>query len=177
MTAVMRAPGVLAVSALVALACTDSTGPDLQGPSFARALINGSPWSIDDQGSFLWWVTADSALSVQTGPGTASPTGYRAIGFQVGHYRGPGTYPLAETVYPGPVSSGYYDVFAVLAGPSLVPAYSFQTGGVYKGTVRIIAVDTTLRAIVGTFEFTAGAPNGNAVVHITQGSFRIRLPT
>jgi hypothetical protein len=106
-------------------------------------------------------------------PGVVTPTGFRAIGFEIGHFRGPGTYPLEETVNPGTISAGYYDVFA---GQPPVPVSSFETGGPYKGVVRIVAVDTTLRTIVGTFEFVAGATPGTGVVHITQGSFRIRPP-
>jgi uncharacterized protein DUF6252 len=164
----MRVLRFAVVSALL-LACSDSTGISLQGPSFVRVRLDGHPIFWGEQDSFLWVVNGPT-LVVQAVPGTLLPANNRMIGFQIGDYRGPGTYALEENTTPGPVSDAFYEVWA---GQPLVPTQSFQTMGPYTGTVRIIAVDTTRGTLVGTFEFSAAATLGTGVVHITEGSFRI----
>lgn len=135
-----------------------------------RARIDGKLFSLDDHDAFLWAVNG-TALVVQAVPGTLGLAGNQWINIQIGNYRGPGAYALEETTNPGPISAGSY---GVIAGQPPVTVQSFSTMGPYKGSVRIIAEDTTLGAIVGTFEFSAGASTGTGEVHITQGSFRIR---
>ena len=159
-----------AVLSSLCLACSDATGISLQGPSFMSVRIDCSPFSWGEQDSFLWVVNGPTLL-VQAVPGTLLPTGNRMIGFQIGDYRGPGTYTLEENTTPGPVSDAFYEVWA--GGQPPVPTQSFQTMGPYTGSVRIIAVDTTRGTLVGTFEFAAAATVGTDVVHITEGSFRI----
>jgi len=162
----------LAVLSALCLACSDSTGISLQGPSFMRVRVDGSPVSWGEQDSFLWGVNGPTLL-VQALPGTLLPADNRVIGFQIGDYRGPGTYVLEQNTTPGPVSDAFYEVWA---GQPPVPTQSFQTMGPYTGSVRIIAVDTTRRTIVGTFAFSAAATMGTGVVHLTEGSFRIHQP-
>jgi hypothetical protein len=160
----------LAVLSALCLACSDSTGISLQGPSFMRVRVDGTVVSWDEQDSFLWVVNGPT-LVVQAVPGTLLPADNRMIGLQIGHYRGPGTYALEQNTTPGPVSDAFYSVYA--GGQPPVPTQSFATMGPYTGSVRIIAVDTTRATIVGTFEFSAAATVGTGVVHITEGSFRI----
>ena len=167
----MRVLRFAVVSALL-LACSDSTGISLQGPSFVRVRLDGRPISWGEQDSFLWVVNGPT-LVVQAVPGALLAAGNRIIGFQIGDYRGPGTYALEENTTPGPVSDAFYEVWA---GQPPVPTQNFQTMGPYTGSVRIIAVDTTRRTIVGTFEFSAAATLGTGVVHLTEGSFRIHQP-
>lgn len=166
----MRFLRLVAISAVLCLACSDSTGISVQGPSFMRARIDGSPFVLEEHDSFLWTVNG-TTLVVQGLPGTLAPAGNQYFDIQVGNYRGPGQYPLEETTAPGAISAGFYGVFDGLG----VPTQSFQTMGEYKGSVRIIAEDTTSGTIVGTFEFSAGATMGTPIeVHVTEGSFRIR---
>jgi len=164
----MRVLRFAVVSALL-LACSDSTGISLQGPSFVRVRLDGRPISWGEQDSFLWVVNGPT-LVVQAVPGALLAAGNRIIGFQIGDYRGPGTYALEENTTPGPASDAFYEVWA---GQPRAPRRSFQTMGPYTGSVRIIAVDTTRGTLVGTFEFSAAATLGTGVVHITEGSFRI----
>ena len=96
----------LALLSTLCLACSDSTGISLQGPSFMRVRVNGSPVSWGEQDSFLWGVNGP-ALVVQAVPGTLLPAGNRVIGFQIGDYRGPGTYALEQNTTPGPVSDAF----------------------------------------------------------------------
>jgi len=159
----------LAVLPALCLACSDSTGISLEGPSFMRVQVDGSPVSWGEQDSFLWGMYGPTLL-VHAVPGTLGPADSRVIGFQIGNYRGPGTYALEETTTPGPVSGAFYSIYAVQP-PALTQ--NFQTIGPYTGSVRIIAADTTSGTIVGTFEFSAAQTPGTGVVHITDGSFRI----
>src|SRR6266478_3829400 len=106
----MRVLRFAVVSALL-LACSDSTGISLQGPSFVRVRLDGRPISWGEQDSFLWVVNGRT-LVVQAVPGALLAAGNRIIGFQIGDYRGPGTYALEENTTPGPVSDASCEVWA-----------------------------------------------------------------
>jgi len=106
-------------------------------------------------------------------PATLAPdSSNEFIYIQVGAYNGPGTYTLdgSRNVTPA-VNAANYGLF----DGNVTTTHSFETGGQYTGSIRIIAVDTTSGTIIGTFAFSAGATFGPAgEVHITEGSFRIR---
>ena len=121
----MRSVRLVAISAAVCLACSDSTGLSVQGPSFMRAHIDGNLFSLDDHDALLWTVNG-TTLILQGLPGTLAPGGNPWIHIQVGNYRGPGTYALEETTNPGDVSEGSY---GVIAGQPPVPIQTFQTMG------------------------------------------------
>jgi hypothetical protein len=166
----MRVSRFVTISAIAFLACSDSTGIRLQGPSFMRAQIDGNPFSLDENDAFLWAVNG-TTLIVQGLGGTIQSTGNRFIDIQVGDYRGPGTYALGETGNPGAISGGSYGAFDA----SGAPTQSFQTMGQHTGSLRILAEDTRSGTLVGTFQFSAISNiGGSDEVHITQGSFRIR---
>ena len=159
----------LAVISAVCLACSDATGIGVQGPSFLRANVDGRPLAFDENDSFVWGLNG-TILILQAVPGTMLPAANPVIGFQVGNYQGPGTYVLEANTNPGPITEGWY---GVLDG-SGSPLASFATINGSKGSIRIVAEDTTLGSIVGTFEFSASALTTGGEIHITQGSFRIR---
>lgn len=164
----MRSLRLVAISA-ICLACSDATGISVQGLSFLRAKVDGSPLAFDENDSFLWTVNG-TTLVLQAVPGTMLPTENPVIGFQIGHYAGPGTYVLEQTPDPGPVTDGWYGILDG-SGRTLD---GFATTNGSKGSIRIVAEDTTLGSIVGTFEFSASSLMTSGEVHITQGSFRIR---
>ncbi|HXO84964.1 MAG TPA: DUF6252 family protein [Gemmatimonadales bacterium] len=165
----MRVSRFVAIAAVLCLACSDSTGIRLQGPSFMRAQIDGSPFSLDENDAFVWAVNG-TMLMVQGLPGTIQPVGNQYIHMQVADYRGPGTYELEQDATPG-ANEGIYGVF----DGSFTPTASYQTLGQHKGSLRILAEDARSGTLVGTFEFSAiSNMGGSSEVHITQGSFRIR---
>ena len=161
---------VVAIAAILSLACTDSTGLSLDGPSFMRARIDGRFFSLEQQDSFLWDRSA-TMLFVRGMPGTLTETDNQVIYMQVTGYHGPGTYPLDSSLNAsgGAFSAAKYGVFANDGVP--VPPENFETGGRYRGSIRVIAEDTA--TIVGTFEFSAGSTTGTGEVHVTGGSFRL----
>jgi hypothetical protein len=164
----MRSLRLVAISAFC-LACSDATGISVQGPSFLRAKVDGRPLAFDENDSFVWSVNG-TILILQAVPGTMLPAANPVIGFQVGHYQGPGTYVLEVTADPGPITEGWYGV----VDGSGTPLGSFATVNGSRGSIRIVAEDTTLGSIVGTFEFSASSMTTGGEIHITQGSFRIR---
>jgi len=171
----MRALRVVAIASIVCLACSDPTGLTLEGPPFMRARIDGRPFSLQegDVLSWGWSGTLGAFLSVHGLPATLAPdSSNEFIYIQVGAYNGPGTYTLdgSRNVTPA-VNAANYGLFDA----NVTTTHSFETGGQYTGSIRIIAVDTTSGTIIGTFAFSAGATFGPAgEVHITEGSFRIR---
>ncbi len=171
----MRALRVVAIASIVCLACSDSTGLTLEGSPFMRARIDGRPFSLQegDVLSWGWSGTLGAFLSVHGLPATLAPdSSNEFIYIQVGAYNGPGTYTLdgSRNVTPA-VNAANYGLFDA----NVTTTHSFETGGQYTGSIRIIAVDTTSGTIIGTFAFSAGATFGPAgEVHITEGSFRIR---
>ena len=140
-----------------------------------RARIDGRFFRLQegDVLSWGWGGTVGGLLVVQGLPGTIAPdSSNQFIYIQVGAYTGPGTYQLegSRNVTPA-VNAANYGLF----DGNGTPTQSFETGGQYTGSVRIIAVDTTSGTITGTFAFSAAATLGPAgEVHITEGSFRIR---
>jgi len=171
----MRVIRVVAIAS-VCLACSDSTGLSLDGPSFMRARIDGAFFSLEEaQQDVLRWGWSGNAgafLYVQGLPNTIAPDSNKYIYMQVGAFTGPGTYTLTGSRNTIPaVNAALYGLF----DSNVTPTQEFQTGGQYTGTLRIIAVDTTSGTIIGTFAFSASATLGPAgEAHITDGSFRLR---
>ena len=167
----MRTLRLVATTAVLCLACSDSTGISVEGPQFMRAFIDGRPLALDDNDSFLW-ALHDTTLMLQGLPGTMSSTNPYII-IDIGRYHGPGTYSLAETPPGSAMSVGMYGLYDVAGAP----IQRFQTTGAYMGSITVTAEDSATLTLVGTFQFSAVSTYGAAgEAHITAGSFRIRQP-
>lgn len=159
----------LAIAAV--LSCSDSTGISLEGPSFMHALVDGRPFVLGAQDSFVWSEN-NGSLNLAAVPETLSAASNPAIYLYVRYYQGPGTYALQQLPVPGNFGIGEYAVYD-RAG---APIARYQTVGPYTGSIHIIADDSVSGTIVGTFQFSATATYATTgEVHVTAGSFRIHL--
>ena len=161
---------LLASAALLCLACTNSTGLSLDGPSFIRARVDGHFFSVEEGHVLSWgWVGYPGTFLSLNGQRTAAPDSNAYIYFQIGAFNGPGTYTLDGTTNTIPAqNAALYGLF----DGNVSPTREFETGGQYTGSITISAMDST--TIVGTFTFSAGATLGPAGdVHLTHGSFRV----
>jgi hypothetical protein len=152
----------------LSVGCTDGIGPELEGAPFLAAHIDGIPWTVtaDDLASLtpngklvVWGITRETRDTFQ-----------RALGFQFSPFHGAGTYSLSYSDDPNNVGD-----YTIYSGPlDSTPRVFSTVGGNYSGQVRITAFNPTKRLVAGTFTFTAVELGGNAAVHITDGSFRVR---
>lgn len=163
----MRSLRLVAIASLVFLACSDSTGLGLEGPSFLRAWIDGRLVALGEDDSYLLASNA-TMIQVQALTGTLMPAGSPYIVIQISNYQGPGTYQLGDYS-----TVGGWAQYGIVSGTPPAVVQSFGTTAQYTGSVHIIAADTVAGLIAGTFEFSALATSGTGTVHITQGSFRI----
>ena len=162
----MRSLRCVAIASLV-LACSDSTGIGLDGPSFLRAWVNGKLVSLGNEDSYLWSYYGPE-MQVQALRGTLVPAGNPYIMIAINSYHGPGTYPLGDYS-----TVGGWAQYGIVSGDPPGVSQSFGTTSQYKGSVRIVAADTAAGVITGTFEFSALATSGTGTVQVTGGSFRV----
>jgi uncharacterized protein DUF6252 len=164
----MRRLHALAVLLPFGLACGNVSEPSLAGPPLLSALIDGTLWRERPGQEPSARITAEGTLVAE---GLVGDTvSFEALGFQVGHFHGPGRYALGDTPDPGPVSLGHYSVFA---GRSLSLVRAYSTGVDHRGEVNVTALDSAAHTLLGTFSFTAAEVGGSSVVHVTKGQFRL----
>lgn len=156
---------LLATLPVLLAGCSDSTAPNLAGPAFFTAEVNGRPWSPSDTSAIQTGLRLNRTFMVNAWQGPFPQPPYQLMSIGNVHISGPGVYRFA-------VSSNGSD--ATFIGPSSPgdSAKAFYTDSTHTGQLYILALDTTVHRVVGTFFFSAVSSAGT-IVKITHGQFRL----
>jgi hypothetical protein len=166
----MRCNWVRNLGLLVAVgaACSDSSGPDLNGPAFFTATLDGVSWAGDTTVAVL---TNGSHLSV-TGVRSASPTEEQEITLTLEGF-GKGTFVLGDQTAAGVAALTVMQVDNhVVTGIS-----HYLSSPQHPGELRITGISTSDSVVTGSFAFEAASQPDTASHHQVSGQFRVRYAT
>ena len=151
---------------LAGLACSDTTGPSLDGPPFVTAQLDGVGWIVGPGDRILAYALSNGALLVAGVRRDSLGVDRDALGVVVTAFTTPGSSPLTVDTAEG---QGLYSDYAPPGGGEA----DYATDTSHTGVVRITAVDTARHRIAGTFSFNAVHSTGTGVVQVRAGAFRV----
>jgi hypothetical protein len=154
----------------VLLACSDGTGPGTEGPLLMSAELDNTAWSLEDGGRTFAYLTPDRYLFVGAIRNDSLGHSRDGIGVQVVGFAGPGHYALT------PEPAGDTGLYA-LYNPSTGGAVNFFSDSASPGELIVSELDTIARRIAGRFSFQAREDNGDQVVLVEEGVFRVEYTT
>jgi hypothetical protein len=146
-------------------ACADATAPDVHGPTYLTARVNGRSWRPTDTSFIQTTLISQRTFVIHAWQGTPAFPPTQSIDIGNVSVAGPGYYSFGVSAngpdagFLGPLNSGD-------------PASSFYTDAVHTGQLRIQALDTVDHVVIGDFSFTALRSDG-ARVDVSQGQFRV----
>ncbi len=164
-------PALLALAA--GLACSDSTGPTVNGPSFFHVALDGHPWTPDTVTGYFFYTHPDSGtLNLFATRTRDSVTEDLTLSIRLPL---PGrSLILADT---GTVAVGYYSLTDETIPPPQVRSLLFTSTTSTPGTLGVSGFQPRDSVIAGTFSFTASAMPDTAGHRTVAGSFRIHYLT
>jgi hypothetical protein len=148
-------------------ACGDATAPDVNGPTYFTASVNGRTWSpTDTTASFIQAsLVAQHTFIIHAWQALLPFPPTQSIDIANVSIAGPGTYFFGASAngpdagFLGPLQPGD-------------PVDQFLTDSVHTGQLRIQKLDTVDHVMIGSFSFVALRADG-ARMAVTQGKFRV----
>ena len=145
----------------LALGCSDSpVGPSTNGPQLFSAKLNGVQWTATDSSRMQsLWDSEGNLLIAGDRLGPIYPpiidrVEVRAI------VTGKGPYALGDSMFFGLYHVTASNIF-------------YFTSPAHPGVLRVTAVDRKSQTIAGTFSFDGQRSWDSAIVHVTDGKFRL----
>ena len=148
----------------LAAACSDPSGPGLNGPPFFNATVNGSLWSPEISQGYC----VDADLDIYANRSASPSTGSEVLVVSLGDLPRLGSFNLGDS------ASGRSAIFVVFP-LSTGSKKTYSTRSQDPGQIKITGLDLTDSLVAGTFQFRATDITNPTDQRTIAGEFRLRL--